>query len=122
MADEVEFTKPTTQLDLERRQAIERGDEEAPGSEARSFEVEGNDTSGYIGTSPEYMNYADETSKPFLAEDDSPEAVIEQRVMDFQNAEKTNVTTEEETPPQEEKPQTTSRRSTSTVSEAPKES
>lgn len=35
-------------------------------SDGRDYRVEGNDTSGYIGVSPEYMTYANETEKPLL--------------------------------------------------------
>lgn len=34
--------------------------------EGRDYRVEGNDVSGYIGVSPEYMTYANETEKPLL--------------------------------------------------------
>lgn len=33
--------------------------------EGRTFQVEGNDTSGYIGVDTEYRNYADETHRPY---------------------------------------------------------
>lgn len=32
--------------------------------DGRTFQVAGNDTSGYIGVSPEYRGYADDTHKP----------------------------------------------------------
>lgn len=35
-------------------------------TDGRDYTVEGNDTSGYIGVSPEYMTYANETEKPLL--------------------------------------------------------
>jgi hypothetical protein len=38
--------------------------------EARNFAVEGNDLSGYIGVSPEYMTYADETQKPYSTDEE----------------------------------------------------
>jgi hypothetical protein len=40
--------------------------------DARNLAVEGNDLNGYIGVSPEYMSYADETHKPFS----TPEEII----------------------------------------------
>lgn len=38
--------------------------------EGRDYRVEGNDTSGYIGVSPEYMTYANETEKPLLTSEE----------------------------------------------------
>lgn len=38
--------------------------------DARNLAVEGNDLDGYIGVSPEYMNYADETMRPFATEEE----------------------------------------------------
>lgn len=37
---------------------------------ARNFTLEGNDTSGYVGVDPEYRNYANETDKPLLGDDE----------------------------------------------------
>ena len=82
MADEVEYTKSTAQLDLEAFQAREKAraaGKRAPEEEGRSFAVEDNDLDGYIGVSPEYQNYADETHAPLSAEK-SAEAVVENRV------------------------------------------
>lgn len=36
----------------------------------RDFRVEGNDVSGYIGVSPEYRNYANETDRPYVTDED----------------------------------------------------
>lgn len=36
--------------------------------DGRSFTIEGNDTSGYVGVDPEYRNYANETDKPILSD------------------------------------------------------
>lgn len=36
----------------------------------RSFQVPGNDTSGYVGVSPEYRNYGDPNLKPLLTEEE----------------------------------------------------
>lgn len=38
--------------------------------EGRSFTIPGNDTSGFVGVDPEYMNYASETDKPRLTKKD----------------------------------------------------
>ncbi len=45
------------------------------------FAAKGNDTSAYVGVSPEYMTYADDTHKPLRA-DDGVEAKREARVLD----------------------------------------
>jgi hypothetical protein len=37
---------------------------------AGSYRVAGNDVSGYLGVDNEYMNYADETQKPSLTEEE----------------------------------------------------
>jgi hypothetical protein len=37
----------------------------------RVMVVPGNDLRGYIGVSPEYMNYADPTQKPYLTQDEA---------------------------------------------------
>lgn len=55
MADE---TKDTTAQEAEAPQ------------DGRSFLVEGNDISGYVGVSPEYMNYASETHAPLENDDE----------------------------------------------------
>lgn len=39
--------------------------------DGRDYRVEGNDTSGYIGVSPEYMTYANETEKPTLTDQEA---------------------------------------------------
>jgi hypothetical protein len=62
--NDVEYTKPNSQLDAERRLAEEKGEAEPFSTAARSFAVEGNDLSQYVGVSPEYQNYAEETHKP----------------------------------------------------------
>lgn len=41
-----------------------------PVNEPRNFTLEGNDTSGYVGVDPEYRNYANETDKPYLTDDE----------------------------------------------------
>lgn len=44
-------------------------DEERESTEGRSFRIEGNDTSGYVGVDPEYRNYANETDKPIIGDE-----------------------------------------------------
>lgn len=41
---------------------------EEPVIEGRDYRVEGNDVGGYLGVSPEYMTYANETEKPLLTD------------------------------------------------------
>ena len=44
----------------------------------RKFAVEGNDLTGYVGVSPEYMTYAEDTHKPLKGEgDDAEDANVE---------------------------------------------
>jgi hypothetical protein len=89
MADKkAEYRKPASQLDLEARQ--ERGNAsdrvlstadtyEAPAGEGdgRDFRVEGNKTDNYVGTSPEYMTYANKTEAPVEAKDSAESKVFE---------------------------------------------
>lgn len=44
------------------------------------YAVEGNDTSAYVGVNQEYMNYANETEKPLLAEEGSAERYFEDQL------------------------------------------
>lgn len=44
-------------------------------SDGRSYAVEGNDLTGYIGVDPEYMTYAEETHRPFLTQNEIDEEV-----------------------------------------------
>lgn len=48
----------------------ENVDEKSENTPAGSYRVAGNDVSGYLGVDPEYMNYADETQKASLTEDE----------------------------------------------------
>lgn len=100
MADEekANYTKPTSQVDLEERLARgnessrvlvtsdeyarrleERDDEEKEAQRGRSFAVEDNDLDNYVATDPVYQTYANETEKPLRAED-GPEAELEKRM------------------------------------------
>ena len=45
-------------------------------NDGRDFAVEGNDLSGYVGVSPEYMNYANETEAPLRGDDDEVQAAV----------------------------------------------
>jgi hypothetical protein len=47
----------------------------------RDVAVEDNDTSGYVGVSPEYQTYANETEKP-LAADGGPQEAVEDLIHD----------------------------------------
>lgn len=117
--DEAEYAPPTSQVDLERRLANDNRSDRvlltsdsyvpAEGDEGRSFAVEGNDLSEYVGTNPEYMTYANETEAP-LASEGGPEA----EVFDF-FAEATEpvgsgdkADTEDENPPEDDTPKSSS--------------
>lgn len=52
--------------------------------EARDYKVEGNDTSNYVGVSPEYMTYSDEKNMPRRAEE-GPEQAAEERILNPDN-------------------------------------
>lgn len=39
-------------------------------AEKNPYHIEGNDDSGYVGVGLEYQNYANETEKPYLTEQD----------------------------------------------------
>ncbi len=74
--EKAQYAKPASQLDLEER--LENGNKsfrelstsetyEGPkddNPEGRDFRVEGNDVSQYVGTSPEYATYANDTEAP----------------------------------------------------------
>lgn len=62
----------------------ENKDQEQP--EGRDFRVEGNDTSAYVGTSPEYMTYANETEQPHAGEGAEAELQKQQQDADEANA------------------------------------
>lgn len=73
MAEEEKVdNRPNSQKDLELRLAgghrpseiAKLADERDRTGAPVSFAVEGNDTSGYVGVSPEYMTYANETEAP----------------------------------------------------------
>lgn len=89
MADEEKGQRwpSTAELDLQRRQEEEQ-DESArlsalqggagQVSEANApYAVEDNDTSNYVGVSPEYMTYASDTEKPMRAEEGALAALEE---------------------------------------------
>jgi hypothetical protein len=106
---DVEFTKPNVLLDLERRQALESGESDPTVGEPRNWQVEGNETDAFIGVDPEYQNYADVAGQPFSTSEGA-EAAVEQKVSEFQAADKTNVTTDATTdtkPAPEPAPETT---------------
>lgn len=79
--EKVEYTRPTSQLDLERRLANDNNVEPAGHlrsvnpSDALDLDDEGDD--GFVGVDPVYRNYANETEKPMQA-DEGPEAKAEE--------------------------------------------
>lgn len=81
--------KPTSQVDLEKRleedfalgtDVVTRGplDPLYEDEEARGLQVEGNEVEEFKGTDPQYMNYAEDTHKPFPFEGVEGEAVERQ--------------------------------------------
>ena len=79
--NEVTFTRPTAQVDLERRlEADHKVARTAPDPSTvdAPYATEDTDTSAYVGVSQEYMTHANETEKPFDfdgVEGDSVEAM-----------------------------------------------
>lgn len=82
-----QYAAPGSQVDLKRRQdnnnksdrVLSTSDEYDPQElgEARDFRVEGNKVEEYVGTSPEYATYANETEAPLPIEgDENPEKVV----------------------------------------------
>lgn len=81
-----QYAKPASQVDLEERQ--EKGNAsdrvlttadsyEASADEGgRDFRVEGNETDGYVGVSPEYQTYANDTEAPLESDEDSAEQKV----------------------------------------------
>lgn len=82
-----EYAKPASQIDLEAR--LENGNKsdrvlstsdsyEPPkdSNDGRDFRVEGNDVENYVGVSPEYATYANETEAPLKGDDDSAESKV----------------------------------------------
>lgn len=71
---EPQYTKSTEQLYKESLRADPETVE--AGSEGRVMQVEGNDTSAYIGADPVYQNYANEGEKPYAPEAGTADAAI----------------------------------------------
>jgi hypothetical protein len=74
MADEVQYTKPNSQLDLEAR--LERKNENPDVHVPVAVNPNPVGEEEYIGTDPIYQNYANETEKP-LAGDGAEQQVVE---------------------------------------------
>lgn len=64
---------------MEAEQARESG--EASDDEGRTYAVEGNELDGYVGVSPEYKTYANETERPYRAEEGTPERWEEDKLL-----------------------------------------
>ena len=75
--EEVVYTKPTSQVDLEAR----LGDESDPPVHLESVNPDPFHEDGYVGVSPEYANAANETDEPYEAEE-GPDADAEQAFAD----------------------------------------
>ena len=91
MADKPQYAKPASQLDLEAR--LENGNKSdrvltssdnyeapEPGESERTYAVEGNDLSNYVGTASEYATYANETEQPLKGDGNVEEQVAEEFV------------------------------------------
>lgn len=86
----VEYTKPTSQLDLEAR--LDSDEDEALGTPLFPMKNPDLDPTeeGYVGTDPVYQNFANETDKP-LAADGGADQLAEEAAQDaYGDAEGTN--------------------------------
>lgn len=70
MADENKTDESTEGQPANDAQPVDEEAKQEQVTDGRSWAVEGNDTSGYVGVDPEYRNYANETEKPILTEKD----------------------------------------------------
>lgn len=112
-----QYAKPATQVDLEERLANGNASfkvlstaENAPVPDpdevaGQSYAVEGNELDGYIGTSPEYMTYANDTEKPGVGEDNVEEDVAEFFLERMENAQPEKEDVEAEEPEEPEAPE-----------------
>ena len=82
-AEEAVYTPSTQQLDLERRLREEKGEVD-PDFVPRDFTGgrPPEELDAFVGVSAEYRNYADDTGRPYFAEDGSAEAEFEIRHVD----------------------------------------
>jgi hypothetical protein len=94
--EKAQYSKPASQLDLERR--LENGNEsdrvlstadsfKKPSvneGDGRDFRVEDNETENYLGVSPEYATYANETEKPGFSEENPEDQVAAEFYDSFQ--------------------------------------
>lgn len=71
MADDDAIVKPTSTLEWEARLDAEDPDrtEDEVDPDGRQLHLDDNDLTGFVGAAPEYRNYANETDRPFFAEE-----------------------------------------------------
>lgn len=94
---ESDVNKPTSLLDKEARMRAELAAQEGPSEDApratvwgdavdgrgnvlSPYAVEDNDLSAYVGVNPEYATYANETERPFRAEEGTAERYFEDQL------------------------------------------
>lgn len=68
--DQVEGQQTEDQSTADARSVDDEAIKERPQIDGRSWAVEGNDTSAYVGVDPEYRNYANDTERPYLTDDE----------------------------------------------------
>ena len=95
-----QYTKPTSQLDLEERQ---KPDYVPPSQLTPGINPQPSDN-GYIGVDPIYQNYANDTEKPYLAEK-GPEAKIEKNYVTDDVDTSKGATAEGEAPVEDDEPE-----------------
>lgn len=98
---EENYSYPNDQKNLvaERERQARLGPQPVGG---RSFAAAGNETDDYLGVSPEYMNYANETDRPYRSPEDSPAAVAEAAAYYTQSGEQPVVEEEADDEPAED--------------------
>jgi hypothetical protein len=72
MAKKAQYSKPTSQVDLEERQKKDY----VPPSQVGGTEDPGQSENGYIATDPIYQNHADHTHAPYQADEKSAEGKL----------------------------------------------
>lgn len=93
-SSEDNYTYPTDHRDLvERRASQGRLGPQAVGG--RSFALPGNEGDDYLGVSPEYANYANETDRPYRSPEGTPQTQTEAAAYAVQSGETATPTVEE---------------------------
>lgn len=99
------YTRPADEVSLEAALKLEANPVSPEDSVLATGD--GNDTSGFVGVDPSYRNYADETYRPFIADDDSMVSQYEARAAAELAEINDPAVVEADVEPEAEKPKTT---------------